>query len=98
MDLAALEDAIRIVEYLKSNLIKLVMEDFVYTKEARVLKDVKQAIAREGTIKHSDLLKSIKMYGPDLLKVLTTLQESEEIEVVMEKTAGRPSRSYRLAR
>jgi hypothetical protein len=96
IDIDSLESAIRVIDYLKSHLTKLVCEDFVYTKEGALLKEIKGIIKQAGKIEHQLLLKNSRMLKVDLDRVIMTLLDSEEIRVTHEKTAGRPRKVYEL--
>jgi hypothetical protein len=97
IDKESLESGIRLVDYLKSHLTKLVCEDFVYTREGALLKEVKSVIDTEGRIEHSNLLRKTRMLKHEMDRVLMTLIDSEEIVVTTEKTGGRPKKFYQLA-
>jgi hypothetical protein len=92
---ASLEQAIRTATYLKSHLINLLEKELAITKEEKRIKLVREIITQEGEIEHGDLLRRSRLMKRDLDQVIDTLVESEQIERVIEKTGGRPKRTYK---
>ncbi len=72
-----------------------VAENPFHAECLRLLKKLREA--PNQTMDHSTLLRRMKTDARSFGQVITTLEQSSQIETIIESTAGRPSRRYKLA-
>lgn len=92
----AMEYAIRLAEYLKSHLIKLIEEEIAIGRDAQELKRVREIISSGNShgMDRQTILRKSKIMAHRLNKILQTLCESDEIRVEIIKTEGRPKQVF----
>ena len=75
----AMSYAIKLAEYLKSHLIRLIEDELVFTRDGKEIKRIKEIIQSAGTIERAELVRKAKMQSRRLDGLLMTLQQGEEL-------------------
>lgn len=90
----AMDYAIKLAEYLKSHLVRLMQDEIVTTRDGKELKIVREIIVREPGIDRATLLRKTHMTSRHLTELLDTLLQSQEVRAESQESGTRPRMVY----
>lgn len=90
----AMSYGIKLAEYLKSHLVKLMEDEIVTTRDGKDLKMIRQIIEREPGIDKSTILRKSKLVARRLNELLETLVQSNTVRVETIATDRRPRQTF----
>lgn len=83
-----MDRAIRVTEMCKEMVRKVIVKDFISDKNAKLQAQVLTAIRNRPGVARSELLRVTGLSGRILSEILSTLEESEEVQVSSHKSNG----------